>query len=389
MISVQEALELIEANVTFPSPLAIPLRDSLGLMLAEDVLAPIDMPPFSQSAMDGYAVNFSPEQKHYKVIGEIQAGSGELFDLEKGEAVRIFTGAAVPESANVVVKQEIVAVDGSSMSFADVKIGANIRPKGEQTKKGEVALEKGCEIKPATIGYLATLGLTHVFVFPRPKISILTTGNELVKAGTSLKHGEIYESNSIMLETAFNHYGFNDISLLKVADIYEETVSAIKLALEKSDFIVLSGGISVGDYDFVAKALKEIGVKEVFHKVNQKPGKPLFFGTYDRKMIFALPGNPAAALTAFYLYILPSLNALTGGSFEGCKPTQLPISQQLKKKGNRTEILKAFATETEVEILNAQSSAMLSSFSDANALVIIPAESEGTEKGSMVLTLLL
>ena len=389
MITVEEALDLVEEHSNCPKAVKVKLIDALGLVLAEDILSPIDMPPFDQSAMDGYAVNYDPNFEHYTLMGEIQAGSSQQFDLKKGEAARIFTGAAVPTSANMVIKQEDVSKLGEQITFAPAAEGANIRPKGEQIIKGVVAMEKGMQINPATIGFLATLGFREVKVYPRPRVTILTTGNELVKPGAELGFGQIYESNSIMLESAFHQYGFRQINHVTVPDDYEQTVASIKSCLNDSEMIILSGGISVGDYDFVNRALNELDVQQVFNKVNQKPGKPLYFGKLGEKLIFALPGNPAAALTSFYMYILPTLNQLTGGSFEGLKKTELPISESYKKKGTRTEILKAFATEKEVKILGAQSSAMLSSFSEANALVVIPDDIPDVNEGEFVLTFLL
>ena len=389
MIQVEEALDLVEKFAIRADSKKVSLTESLGLILAEDVISPINMPPFNQSAMDGYAVNYDPAIENYVVLGEIQAGGSNQFVLDKGQAVRIFTGAAVPDSANMVVRQEDVSQIDQYITFTAPALQANIRPKGEQIKQGENALHKGVEINPATIGFLATLGLSEVVVHPRPKVAILTTGNELIKPGEELAFGKIYESNSIMLEAAFHHYGFRDIEHVLVPDSYELTVDALRKSLNSVDMIILSGGISVGDYDFVQRALNELDVAQVFYKVNQKPGKPLYFGTYQKKLIFALPGNPAAALTSFYLYILPALNQITGGNFEGCVKTELPISTDYKKKGTRTEILKAFATDTEVKILGAQSSAMLSSFSEANALVVIPDDIPEVEEGDFVLTLLL
>lgn len=389
MISVQEALDLVEETVSISMPKKVPLLNCLGLILAEDIHSPIEMPPFDQSAMDGYAVNFDPSIETYKVVGEIQAGSGETHQLFAGEAVRIFTGAAVPESATTVVRQEDVVRVGDEISFTAIKDNANIRPKGEQIQKGELAMEAGMELNPAAIGFIATLGITELLVYARPRIAIVTTGNELVKPGKELAHGQIYESNSIMLEAALKYFGFVEVEHYAVKDTYEGTVEALKSAVETCDLLIVSGGISVGDYDFVGKALNELDFEQVFYKVRQKPGKPLMFGTIGQKLVFALPGNPAAALTSFYMYILPSLNKLTGGGFEGCQRTELPLKDAYKRRANRTEILKAYASEMEVEILHSQSSAMLSSFSEANALVIVPEDKDEVEAGEFVLTLLL
>ncbi|UKN01056.1 molybdopterin molybdotransferase MoeA [Paracrocinitomix mangrovi] len=384
MISVDEAIRLVEANILVSDKVNIPIQKAFNLILADDVLSPIDMPPFPQSAMDGYAVNFDDNYSSYKLIGEIQAGSSQQFELQKGEAVRIFTGAAVPLTANMVVRQEDVTVNDSEINFIVPKLNANIRPQGGQIKKGELALLKNTELNPASIGFLSSLGIVEVPVFSNPRITILTTGNELVKAGNDLAYGQVYESNSIMLEAAFARFGYSQISHKEIRDDYQATLQAIEDALTSSDLLVLSGGISVGDYDFVGKALRELGVKEIFYKVNQKPGKPLFFGTKGNIPIFALPGNPAAALTSFYVYILPSIRKLSGLGFKTLVKEKLFLAHDYHRKSDRTEILKSTIKDGKVEILDGQSSAMLKSFSHSNALTFIPDTTTSLKEGDEV-----
>ena len=343
--------------------------------------------------MDGYAVNFETEASSYKIIGEIQAGSSLDFNLTKGEAVRIFTGARVPDTATTVVRQEDAELKDSTVNFIAIKDRTNIRPQAEQIKNGDIALKEGEMLNPGTIGFLATLGITEVKVNANPTVAIVTTGNELIKPGQELQQGKIYESNSLMLEAAFKQYGFENVKHYSVKDNYESTVETIDLALKTADILILSGGISVGDYDFVANALDELNVQQVFHKVRQKPGKPLYFGKAKEKPIFALPGNPAAALTSFYVYVLPAIRKMKTGNFEGLKEIKAALSQNhtLKVQSRdvkRTEILKAYYDGVTVEILGAQSSAMLNSFVRANALAIIPENSESKASGDLVTTLL-
>lgn len=408
MISVEEALKLVEANIPKGSTETILLTDALGYTLAQDVTSPIDMPPFPQSAMDGYAVNYDPNITEYRLVGEVAAGSDQKFELTKGEAVRIFTGAAVPFSANTVVRQEDVTVTifndlestdnlsqglgtersrsaQNKISFtADIKLNSNIRPQAEQIQKGTLALSVGTYIDPATLGYIATLGIVEIKVFSKPKIAILTTGDELVKPGQQLKYGQVYESNSAMLDAAFRSKGISTIRHLKIQDDYTATVNSIKSVIESNDFVILSGGISVGDYDFVGKALAELKVEQIFYKVKQKPGKPLYFGKKGSTTVFALPGNPAAALTSFYVYIYPSLQQFQGGKFDGCKRLHLPISADYNRKAQRSEFLKGKITDGKIEVLNAQSSAMLSSFSEADCLIYVPESQTTYKKGDLV-----
>lgn len=409
MIPVEEAINLVQANIPQGISQSVSVNDALGFTLDKDIISPIDMPPFPQSAMDGYAVNFDKSIDEYEVIGEVAAGSDQQFELTKGQAVRIFTGAAVPASANTVVRQEDVISNndlGSSTYFGsaqheslgvqkkigfttEIKLNSNIRPQAEQIKTGAKALSAGTYIDAATVGYLATLGLTKIEVYKKPTVAILTTGDELVKPGQALKYGQVYESNSVMLDAAFKSKGISNITHLKIQDDYQATVSAIQSVIESNDFVILSGGISVGDYDFVGKALQELAVEQVFYKVKQKPGKPLYFGKKGKTTIFALPGNPAAALTSFYVYIYPSLQQFQGGEFKGCQRLKLPLAEDYSRKAQRSEFLKGKISEGKISVLNAQSSAMLSSFSEADCLIYVPETITSYQEGDLVECLML
>jgi molybdopterin molybdotransferase len=385
MISVEQALKIIDSKTTPLLKQNIQLQDALDFVLAESVLSPINMPPFRQSAMDGYALNYDESISEYILIGEVAAGSGQEFNLELGEAVRIFTGAAVPDSANLVAQQEIVnRIENNFTLTKEVQVGLNIRSVGEQIKVGATALEKGMTLNPAAIGFLATLGITEVEVFSKPKIGLLTTGNELIKPGTQLSHGEIYESNSLMLETVITQHHHNKPELVKVKDDLTATQNALSDLIQKNDVILISGGISVGDYDFVKTALENLGVKEEFYKIKQKPGKPIYFGTLNQKMIFALPGNPASALTCFYIYVLPALNKSAGKKFEGLKTVKRKLKNAYHKKSGLAHFLKSVCDDEFVEISDSQSSAMLNTFAVANGLTFLPEETENVEAGNNV-----
>lgn len=379
MISVEEAKSLIANHTSSLRSVRLDVAESIGYVLAEDILSPIDMPPFPQSAMDGYALGngLKKEGSHYRLIGEVAAGRPVQFELKAGECVRIFTGAAVPESATAVVQQEWIERDGDTIILQrDVAERMHIRPKGEQMKTDQVALEKGTLIAPGSIGFLHMLGITSVNVYAKPKTTILITGNELVEAGTELNHGQIYESNSQMLISALHREG-TDSESHRISDSLHETIETIGHALETNDLIIITGGISVGDHDYVGTALTELGVKQVFYKVAQKPGKPLFFGTKDGKAVFALPGNPAASLTCFYEYVLPVLRKFYGRKDVWLPSFQLPLAEQnsIRPLG-RAQFLKAMVRNGSVEILEGQSSAMLNTFALANALVYVEANCE-------------
>lgn len=389
MISPRAAIEAIVQNTPTLESIAFPLKKATGRVLSEDVVSPIHMPPFNQSAMDGYAISDLRAQKH-RVVGEQKAGDSNDYRLSAGEAVRIFTGALVPETALAVVKQEDVEVKDSELRI-DPKIvekRMNIRYCGEQIKAGETAVHKGKVLNAGAIGFLATLGVTEVHITRLPKVSIVVTGSELVKAGKKLKPGEIYESNSLMLKTALK--GLNIASKIhRVVDSREKTIEVLKKVAERSDVVIVTGGISVGDYDFVYEALQHLQVKDVFYKVAQKPGKPLYFGTLGDKAIFGLPGNPAAALTCFYLYIFPALRKMQGDEFVELLKLNVPLKEAFHKKGTLSNHLKGKIEGGSVTVLPKQSSAMLGDFTDANCIVMFPEEDKQWMKGDLVKVLLL
>ncbi|MFT5819152.1 MAG: molybdopterin molybdotransferase [Crocinitomix sp.] len=385
MINVEEAIGILKENGVKLESKRLKVRSALGQLLAEDVLSPIDMPSFNQSAMDGYAFNFQSEITSYHVIGEVAAGSSNNPVLKIGEGVRIFTGAMVPDTANIVVQQEWIKREGDQATITEtVQEGRNIRIKGEQIKAGSIALKKGTEITPAGIGFLTGLGIVEIKVIRKPKISLITTGNELVKAGDRLNPGQIYESNSAMLAATLEQYDFNDYSINSVSDIYELTKLTIHAAIHESDVVILTGGISVGDYDFVGKALQELEVEQLFYKINQKPGKPIYVGKKGDTLIAGLPGNPAAALTCFYMYVLPAMQQMMGKGFKGLEKVDLPMGEAYTKKGSRAEFLKGKIKDGRLFVLGMQSSAMLRSFATADALVYIPAATVSVAKSDIV-----
>ncbi len=343
-----------------------------GYFLSQNVDSPINMPPFRQSAMDGYALNMH-DHLEYHLVGEIKAGDSHQIVLKKGDAVRIFTGAPVPDSANAVMMQEKVRSNGDKIAIEHtISEEHNIRPLGEQVKEGAVALKKGTKLTPAAIGYLISLGITEVSVYKKPSIALVTTGNELIKAGQPLTYGKIYESNSTMLQNALNNLNFYDITLHKVADDYEKTKSKLQSVLNQNDLVIVTGGISVGDYDFVGKSLLELNTEEIFYKVKQKPGKPLYFGKKEDTYIFALPGNPAAALSCFYAYVYIALQKMMNREALELPRIKAKSLSNFEKRGDRPQFLKAIHNNGDVEILEGQNSSMLQTFALSNALVFIP-----------------
>ncbi len=385
MISVKEALDIVKNN-TQPTNKSeiIPVIEALGYVLFEDVLSPINMPPFRQSAMDGYAINIH-HGKEYHLIDEVKAGDSHHPILKAGEAVRIFTGAPVPDTANSVIIQENVSVNGTKIRYEkETKLENNIRPLGEQTKQGAIALKKGTKLTAAAIGYLTTLGIVKITVNKKPSIAIVVTGNELIKAGNKLEYGKIYESNASMLKSAVVSLGYTNIKLHKVSDNYKATKNQLEKVIAENDLVLISGGISVGDYDFVGKALQELKVKQHFYKVKQKPGKPLFYGKKENVQIFALPGNPASALSCFYIYVHLALEKIAGNTNFSHTIIKAESETDFIKMGKRAQFLKAILKDNKVQILEGQSSAMLQTFALANASVFLAEETMSVKKGDDV-----
>jgi len=388
MVSIQKAIQLVDTYTTTSKKMTSSLLNALDSFLAENVYSPINMPPFHQSAMDGYAVLYDDKHlNNFILVDEIKAGDNNQKILKPGEAVRIFTGAPTPINANAVIMQEKTSVKENILEINDVLSPfKNIRLTGEQIQEKELALAKGSQLNPAAIGFLATLGITEVLVYKKPTIAIVVTGNELVVPGNLLEFGQIYESNAIMLQTALLKNRFADITISKVKDNYIDTKNSLEQAIDKNDFVLISGGISVGDYDFVGKALLELNTHQVFYKIKQKPGKPLFFGTNNNTTIFALPGNPASALTCFYIYIETALQKFIGNPKYQKQTIQLKLEEEYIKKGIRGEFLKAKTNGDSVKILSNQSSAMLNTFAEANALVYLEEGLETFSKNKPVTT---
>jgi molybdopterin molybdotransferase len=390
MITVEKAIQEIKTHVRRGDKISVLMVENAGgYVLAEDVISPINMPPFRQSAMDGYALNLNGGIK-YNITDEVKAGDDNQPILKPGEAVRIFTGAPVPDTANAIIIQEHVSViDGKLHVEKPVVENANIRPRGEQITSGEIAMTRGTLLTPAGIGFLATLGVTQVKVIDKPKIGILVTGNELVQPGEELLFGQIYESNACMLNTQLKKMGFDDVVVKKVGDNYERTLHVLKSALDDFDLVILSGGISVGDYDFVRDALVELEVEQIFYKVKQKPGKPMFFGKTDNSYVFALPGNPASALSCFYVYVYRAIQLLIGNERGELNKVKAKLKNNYVKKGDRAQFLKAIYANNEIGILDGQQSSMLHTFALANALAFVPETASEIEAGELLDVVLL
>jgi len=387
MISVKEAKKIISENVSSLEPVILPLQESAGLILAEDVYASIDIPAFPQSSMDGYAFSFQGWKQHkkLKITGEVAAGSNETFTLAPENAVRIFTGAAVPAGADTIIMQEKIKTVNGELIIEDetLQIGNSVRTKGSEIKAGELALGKASILSPAAIGFLAGIGITEVKVYPNASITIIITGNELQRPGEPLQLGQVYESNSFALKAVLQQLHIGNIRILYATDKPEIITDTLKKVLEQSDVVLLTGGISVGDYDFVLQAATECEVEKLFHKIKQRPGKPLYFGKRGNKLVFGLPGNPSSVLTCFYQYVIPALEKLSKREI-GLQTSKVPLAKAFQKNAGLTHFLKGFYNGNTVAPLDAQESYRLSSFAKANCLIQVGEDTTTLKEGELV-----
>ncbi|SER25929.1 molybdopterin molybdotransferase MoeA [Pedobacter rhizosphaerae] len=390
MLSVKEARQLIANQVKLLNPIKIKLEEASGHILAADVFAPYDIPSFRQSAMDGYALIFEDQPLPLQLVGEMAAGTSESLQLSLGQTARIFTGAPVPEGADTVVMQEKVSLSAGKIIVEDIRLekGSNVRAVGSEIKSGALAMAHGSLLSPAAIGFLAGIGITAVTVFPMPKVVIIVTGKELQKPGSELTFGQIYESNSYSLSAALKSEGITEISIVQADDDLEILTRILESALLKNDVILLTGGVSVGDYDFVLAASKACNIQQIFHKVKQKPGKPLFFGTKGEQLIFGLPGNPSSVLSCYYNYVLPAIKKLSNkeNSVQEIKAT---LTHDYQKPAGLTHFLKGNYRNGKATPLNAQESFRLSSFAQANCLICLDEMQQEFKAGQTVDILLL
>lgn len=390
MVSVFEAQTIIKKYATSTYINRKSLAAACGYVLAEPIISTLDIPNFRQSSMDGYAIRYEDHMNKLQVAGEMRAGRQTITTLLAGEAIRVFTGAPLPAGADTVVMQEKVFRDGDWLTIEDsqLAIGMHVRQRGSEAQQGTLALESGNILTPAAIGFLAGIGCEDVMVYEGPKVGIIVTGDELQELGKPLDFGQVYESNSFQIRAALQHAGVKQVQHYHSEDDPKKLEAVLTEALHVCDLILLVGGVSVGDYDFVVQSAVAQSVIPHFHKVKQKPGKPLFFGTKCDQMVFGLPGNPSSALTCFYLYVLPALDQMMQRPSSLLTATAIIEADYYKNKG-LMHFIKAYLKEGKVSPLHAQESYRLQSYAQANCLLILSEESEGARAGEEVQIILL
>lgn len=381
MISAEAALELIAARARPLPSEAVALSRAAGRLLAEDVAASCDLPPFENSAMDGYAVRSADVTAPavLRLSGTLRAGADAPVSVLPGTAVRVLTGAPLPPGADCVVMEERVRAQGERVEVLHAcEAGQHVRYRGEDVREGEPLLRRGALLRPYEVALLAAQGLASVRVVRRPRVVVLATGDELVGPGAPLSYGRVRDSNGPALLSALHRWGVDAQDGGRISDDPHALLTAVRRALPSCDLLLVSGGARGSDADFTREAFLAAGLREVFHGVAIKPGKPLLFAAGEESLAFGLPGNPVAALVALEEFVRPALEALQGRSLEhpsyhlrGTAKNAYPAAE-----GRRQYLFCRAAAEGEgyaLEVIRPQGSAMMGMACRANALALSPA----------------
>lgn len=393
-LSVEQALAQIDALITpIEETVTLGLTDALQHVLAEAVTSPIDVPPHRNSAMDGYAVRADDlsdrEKVDLKVIGTAFAGNPFAATVGKGECIRIMTGAQVPTGADTVIMQEHVERHDDTLRVGPGhQAGQNVRHPGEDIAKGNVVLEAGTLLRAAELGLLASLGIPTINVKRKLKVAFFSTGDELRPVGEPLAEGQIYDSNRYTIYGMLKNLDVEIIDLGVIPDDPQAVEDAFNKAATLADAVITSGGVSVGDADYVKQTLDKLGQVN-FWKIAMKPGKPLAFGKINQAVFFGLPGNPVSVMATFYQFAQPALRRLMGQGRVMPLILKLPCSEALKKRPGRTDFQRGimeYDTDGNLSVrsVGMQASHILSGMSQANCFIILPREWGNVEAGTLV-----
>jgi len=367
------------------------LEGCLGMVLASDIYSPINVPPFNNSAMDGYAMaHQSLAENHiFSMVGKSFAGIPYQGSVALGQCVRIMTGAMLPEGCDTVIMQEHVSVDDDNITINQLpKLGQNVRRRGEEFILDKLVLAKGCVITPRHIALCASLGFAHLPVKRKLKVAIFSTGDELVKLGQPLADGEIYDSNRIALTAMLKRLPVDIIDYGVIEDDPNKIRQTFVKADLAADVIISSGGVSVGEADFTRDIIQELGNIN-FWKLAIKPGKPIAFGTFDNSVFFGLPGNPVSAMVTFYQLAKPALLKLGGGEVKPALQLKATLSHDLRKSVGRLDFQRGIVTtdsqgELTVSSTGQQSSSMMGSMCLANCFIVLAQEQGNVSAGEQV-----
>jgi len=374
MIEFEKALDLIIENCRTMPEIELPVHECLGCVCSEDLYAKLDMPPFDKSSMDGYAFKWKEGQTEFINDGIIAAGEPSNEPLEEGHCIAIMTGAPLPFGADTVIPVEITEKDGENIIFTHpAKKCSNVSYKAEDIKKDSLILTKGNRIRTQDIALIVASGYSKIKIYSLPEIAILNTGSEIVEPGETLNYGQIYNSNGTMLTVMAQNIGINAEYLGIAADDENSLSSMLAIGL-KSDILLISGGVSMGEFDLVPKVLISLGVKQIFHKVRIKPGKPVFFGKTAKCLVFGLPGNPLSNFVGFELFIKTAIRKMTGSEIVLPVFREGIISSQFKHRADRKNFYPATYKNDGGTVIvtpvNSHGSADISSLSKANCFMM-------------------
>jgi len=392
MIPISEALKIIERETLALKTDTIDLENSIGRVLAENVKADMDLPPFDRSQMDGFAVKSKDTKSvsavRLKIIGESAAGKGFDGVMKTGEAVRIMTGARVPEGADAVQKVELTKETGGYIEILEAtKVTQNINGFASEIKKGAKIFESGERINEPMIAAIASFGYAKIKVFRKPRVSILSTGSEIVDISEMPQRDQIRNSNSIMLKVFAEKAGAAAKVLPLVRDDLKTLETTIKKAAKSCDILIISGGVSVGDYDYTKPALRNAGAEIFFEKVSLKPGKPSVFAKLKKTLIFGLPGNPVSSAVTFHLFARLAILQMQAAKNTELKRGFAVVAGKIKAAKERDSMLPASIETNEkgqliIESLRFNGSSNFIAFARANALVFVP-QGENLETGAV------
>lgn len=388
-MSVQQARKYIQQYLTPISATEIlPIRESLGRILAQDVISPSNVPNHNNSAMDGFAFKYAQGMKLIKIIGTAYAGKPFQGSVKASECVKIMTGAVIPDGTDTVVMKEKTVNKGEYISLLDQpERGTNIRLAGEDLQQGQTVLSIGHQMQAADLGLVASLGIATVTVYRQLKVAFFSTGDELVSVGNPLDEGQIYDSNRYTIYGMLSRFNLIKTDLGAIPDQPELLEDTLLKAANEYDVIITSGGVSVGDADYMKGLLQKHG-QILFWKINMKPGRPLAYGKVNNAHYFGLPGNPVSTMVTFYQFVQLALQTLMGGIAKPIPTFQVECTAPIKKAQGRVEFQRGILFEEEGKwkvkpILN-QGSGILSSMSKANCFIVLPEESASTDAGTMV-----
>jgi molybdopterin molybdotransferase len=388
-MSVQQARDYIQQ---FLNPITetetLSIRDSLGRVLAQDVISPNNVPNHHNSAMDGFAFKYTNGIKLIKIIGTAFAGNPFEGKVNASECVKIMTGAVIPEGCDTVVMKEKTVNKGEYINLLEVPtLGANIRLAGEDLTVGQTVLDKGHQMQAADLGLAASLGIAEVIVYRALKVAFFSTGDELVSVGTPLSHGQIYDSNRYTIFGMLKRMGVQITDLGVVPDQPDLLEATLLKAANENDVVITSGGVSVGEADYMKALLGKHG-QVLFWKINMKPGRPLAYGKVNDAHYFGLPGNPVSTMVTFYQFVRQALMVLMGSTAKPFPMFQVECTEPIKKAKGRTEFQRGLLFfdhgEWKVKPLPNQGSGILSSMSKANCFIVLPENAGNCESGHIV-----